>query len=145
MHGPNLNNLGHRDPDIYGRFTLSDLEQHASAAAARHGWSVDCVQRNSEGDLIDALQERRREVSGAVVNPGAFMVAGWALRDALEDFSHPWIEVHISNVFAREKFRGSSVLSPLALGFVAGFRLSGYGMATDYLIEHLQGTMKETT
>lgn len=134
LNGPNLGNLGAREPDVYGAKTLADVEEEVRAEVERGGWDLVSVQRDGEGELIGALQEHR-SVDGAIVNPGALMIAGWSLRDALADFPAPWVEVHISNVWAREPFRHNSILSPLAAGVVAGFGTAGYRLAAVALME----------
>lgn len=134
LNGPNLGNLGRREPALYGTKTLADVEAEVTAEVAPRGWTVVSVQREGEGELIHALNDHR-DVVGAIVNPGALMIAGWSLRDALADFPRPWIEVHISNVWAREPFRHSSVLSPVASGVIAGLGTLGYRLAARALLE----------
>lgn len=134
LNGPNLGTLGTRDPDVYGSKTLAEVEAEVRAEVERGGWQLVAVQRDGEGELIRALQDHR-SAGGAIVNPGALMIAGWSLRDALADFPAPWIEVHISNVWAREPFRHNSVLSPLAAGVVAGLGTAGYRLAAVALME----------
>lgn len=133
VNGPNLGTLGVRRPEIYGRKTLGDVQAEVSALAASADWECLCFQSNYEGELIDFL-ERHAKASAMVLNPGALMVAGWALRDALESFAAPWIEVHISNVWSRESFRHASVLSSLAAGVVAGLGTDGYLVASQILL-----------
>ncbi|MET9403157.1 type II 3-dehydroquinate dehydratase [Kitasatospora sp. NPDC002965] len=128
LNGPNLGTLGTRQPEIYGTTTLAEIEAAVAEEAAVRGWKVVSAQHNGEGELIDALQ-RHGDVAGAVVNPGALMIAGWGLRDALADFGPPWIEVHLSNVWARESFRHTSVTAPLAAGVVMGMGALGYRVA----------------
>ncbi|HYO62002.1 MAG TPA: type II 3-dehydroquinate dehydratase [Actinomycetota bacterium] len=134
LNGPNLGGLGRRKTDVYGVKTLADVEAEVRAEISPGGWELVSEQREGEGELIHVLQEHR-DVAGAIVNPGALMIAGWSLRDALEDFPPPWVEVHISNVWAREEFRHSSVLSPIASGVVAGFGTLGYRLAARALVE----------
>lgn len=133
LNGPNLGILGRREPDVYGHHTLADIEEMVAAEVADQGWKVVSVQRESEGELIHAIQDRYDTV-GAIVNPGALMVAGWSLRDALANYPQPWIEVHLSNVWARERFRHESVLAPLASGVVVGLGALGYRLAARALI-----------
>ena len=133
LNGPNLGRLGQRKPEIYGRTTLAEIEAKVAAAVSGAGWSVQPLQSNAESDLIDCL-ERNRDAVGAIVNPGALMIAGWSLREALEDFPAPWIEVHLSNVWARESFRHESVLSPLAAGVICGLGPAGYLLAAQALL-----------
>ncbi|ONH53413.1 3-dehydroquinate dehydratase [Frankia sp. CcI49] len=133
LNGPNLGILGRRQPEIYGTATLADIEAAVTARVADRGWKVVSIQRESEGELIHAIQDNYDSV-GAIVNPGALMVAGWSLRDALASYPRPWIEVHLSNVWAREAFRHESVISPLAAGVIAGLGPLGYELAADALL-----------
>lgn len=133
LNGPNLGILGRRQPEIYGTATLADIEATIAKRVAERGWDVVAIQRESEGELIHAIQDHYDAV-GAIVNPGALMVAGWSLRDALANFPRPWIEVHLSNVWARESFRHESVISPLATGVIAGLGPLGYELAADALL-----------
>jgi 5-deoxy-5-amino-3-dehydroquinate dehydratase len=134
LNGPNLGILGRRQPEVYGTATLADIEDAVAAETAARGWKVLSVQRESEGELIHAIQDNYDTV-GAIVNPGALMVAGWSLRDALANYPRPWVEVHLSNVWAREAFRHESVISPLASGVVAGLGPLGYRLAARALLE----------
>ncbi|MBF6047127.1 type II 3-dehydroquinate dehydratase [Streptomyces sp. NRRL B-1677] len=128
LNGPNLGTLGKRQPEIYGTRTLAEIEAEVAEEIRGRGWSLVAEQRNGEGELVDLL-ERHRDVAGAIVNPGALMVAGWSLRDALADFGPPWLEVHLSNVWGREAFRHVSVTAPLSSGVVMGMGALGYRMA----------------
>jgi 5-deoxy-5-amino-3-dehydroquinate dehydratase len=132
LNGPNLNTLGTRQPEIYGTTTLAEIEDMVAEEISARGWKVVSEQRNGEGELIDLLQAHG-DALGAVVNPGALMMAGWGLRDALADFAPPWIEVHLSNVWAREGFRHTSVTAPLAAGVVMGMGALGYRLAAGAL------------
>jgi 5-deoxy-5-amino-3-dehydroquinate dehydratase len=134
LNGPNLGILGRREPEIYGTATLADITAAVSAEVAGRGWEVASVQRESEGELIETLHGRWDTV-GAIVNPGALMIAGWSLRDALAAYPRPWIEVHLSNVWARESFRHESVLAPLASGVIVGLGALGYRLAARALLE----------
>lgn len=134
LNGPNLGILGRRQPEIYGTATLRDIEEAMAERVAARGWKIVSIQRESEGELIHAIQDNYDSV-GAVVNPGALMVAGWSLRDALANYPRPWIEVHLSNVWARESFRHESVISPLAAGIIAGLGPLGYELAADALMK----------
>jgi 5-deoxy-5-amino-3-dehydroquinate dehydratase len=128
INGPNLGILGRRQTDIYGNETLAEIEAQVQAEVASLGWGVVAAQHNDEGQLIDVIESNYGTV-GAIVNPGALMVAGWGLRDALANYPRPWIEVHISNVWAREQFRHESVLAALAAGVIVGFGPMGYRLA----------------
>jgi 5-deoxy-5-amino-3-dehydroquinate dehydratase len=132
LNGPNLGALGRREPQIYGTDTLADIEEAVAAEVADRGWKVVSVQHESEGELIHTLQDSYETV-GAIVNPGALMIAGWSLRDALAAYPRPWIEVHLSNVWARETFRHESVLAPLASGVIIGLGALGYRLAAQAL------------
>ena len=133
LNGPNLGILGRREPEIYGTSTLADIERSVSEEVACVNWRVRSVQHDSEGELIGAIQDNYHSV-GAIINPGALMIAGWSLRDALAAYPRPWVEVHLSNVWAREQFRHESVLAPLASGVVVGFGALGYRLAARALV-----------
>ncbi|MCA4135356.1 type II 3-dehydroquinate dehydratase [Arthrobacter sp. M4] len=133
VNGPNLNLLGTREPEKYGTSTLADVEQLAINAAEAHGFSVDCVQSNHEGDLLDAIHDARTNAVGIVINAGAFTHTSVALRDALAAVSLPAVEVHITNVHQREEFRHHSYLSPVCSAVIVGAGVQGYKLAIDYL------------
>lgn len=134
LNGPNLGALGYREPEVYGTDTLADIEKMVADEVSDRGWDVVSVQRDSEGDLVGAIHEHRDTTVGAIVNPGALMIAGWSLRDALASYAPPWIEVHLSNVWAREQFRHESVIAPLARGVVVGLGAYGYRLAARALL-----------
>jgi 5-deoxy-5-amino-3-dehydroquinate dehydratase len=134
LNGPNLGILGRRQPEVYGTATLADIEQAVSARIADRGWKLVSVQRESEGELIHAIQDNYDTV-GAIVNPGALMMYGWSLRDALANYPNPWVEVHLSNVWAREAFRHESILSALASGVIVGLGPLGYQLAAQALLD----------
>ena len=130
INGPNLNLLGEREPEIYGTTTLADIEQSLTANAAAAGRTLACFQSNSEGALVDRVQQARRDgVRLIIINPGAYAHTSIALRDAFEAVRIPFIEVHISNVYAREAFRHHSHLSALAAGVICGLGVHGYALA----------------
>lgn len=134
INGPNLNLLGTRKPEVYGRTTLADVEAMCREEAGKLGLDVEFHQSNHEGQIIDWIHELGAQVRsgasvGAVYNPGAHTHYSWAIRDAIEGASLPVIETHISNVHAREEFRHHSVVSPLAAGIVVGFGVYGYVLA----------------
>ncbi|MFI1826484.1 type II 3-dehydroquinate dehydratase [Streptomyces sp. NPDC020412] len=139
LNGPNLGTLGTRQPEVYGTTTLAEVAESVAARLAGAGYGLRSEQHDCEGALIRALT-RHRDTVAAIVNPGALMIAGWSLRDALADYPAPWAEVHISNVWAREPFRHNSVVSPLAVGVVAGFGVHGYELAAEALVRRLGGT-----
>ena len=139
INGPNLGRLGRRKPDIYGRTTLQEIARQIELLAAERGWGMETIQSNHEGAIIDCL-EARRDVDALVLNPGALMMNGWALRDALEDFPAPWVEVHLSNIWSREAFRHTSILTPLASGMIAGLGSQGYVLAAEALMRNVDAS-----
>jgi len=134
LNGPNLRRLGRRQPEIYGAATLADITDAVAEEVAVRGWTVIGRQHDCEGELIGAVEAAAEETVGAIVNPGALMIAGWGLRDALADYPHPFLEVHLSNVWARESFRHQSVLAPLASGVIVGLGPLGYRLAARALV-----------
>lgn len=140
LNGPNLNMLGVREPATYGSATLGDVEDLCRLTAARFGLSVDCRQSNNEGDLVSWIQESRTRHAGIVLNAGAYTHTSIALFDAIKIAEKPLIEVHISNVFARETFRHASFISPVAMGVIAGLGLRGYALAVEALADILKMT-----
>ena len=142
LNGPNLNLLGTREPAVYGSSTLADVEQLCRQACARHGWTLDFRQSNHEGDLVDAIHEAGRLqaqglLAGVVLNAGAYTHTSVALLDAIKGTAVPLVELHISNVFAREAFRPHSYISPAARAVMCGWGVQGYAMAIDGL-QHWQ-------
>ena len=126
LHGPNLNLLGAREPEVYGRLTLEELDQRLLEAGRALGLEVRSYQSNSEGALIDALHEARLWASGVVFNPGGYTHTSVALRDAVAAIGIPVVEVHLSNVYAREEFRHQSLISPVCVGKISGFGWRSY-------------------
>lgn len=133
LNGPNLNLLGLRQPEVYGSATLDDVVDLVTQTAAELGFGVQALQTNHEGEMLDALAASRGTISGIVINPAAWTHTSVALIDALVVPEVPIIEVHISNVHARESFRHHSYVSPLAAGVIAGFGIRGY----EYAVRHL--------
>jgi 3-dehydroquinate dehydratase-2 len=134
LNGPNLNLLGTREPETYGRATLADVEQLCRAAAARHKLAVDFRQSNHEGEIVDSIQAAGAEkAAGIVINAGAYTHTSVAIRDAIAAIAVPVIEVHISNIFARESFRHHSHIAPVAKASLCGFGVGGYALAIDGL------------
>lgn len=129
IHGPNLNLLGQREPEIYGQATLGDYVDRVREVAAPLGLTVEHVQSNHDGDLVDAIHEARGSHAAIIINAGALTHYAWSLRDALAAFDGPIVEVHISQPNAREPWRHTSVVAPVASGSIAGFGMLGYEMA----------------
>lgn len=139
LNGPNLNLLGEREPHIYGTTTLADVENMVRDTCAPYGVEVQAIQSNYEGALVDFLQEHRQAAQGVIVNPGALGHTSYALHDALKAMSCPAVEVHISNVHAREEWRRASVLSPATRGQIVGLGTMGYYLAALWLCTELTG------
>jgi 3-dehydroquinate dehydratase-2 len=137
LHGPNLNLLGQREPDVYGTATLDDVTDLVRRTAADHGHEIEARQTNHEGELIELIHQARGRCSAIIINPGAFTHYAWSLHDALATFAGPVIEVHISNPNAREPWRHTSVVAPVATGTIAGFGLLGYELAVHAVADRL--------
>lgn len=133
LNGPNLNMLGTREPEKYGTATLADVERLAVEAGAAHGLAVECFQSNHEGALVDAIHAARGKAIGIVLNAGAYTHTSVAIRDAISAVQIPTVEVHITNVHARESFRHTSYLSDISKAVIAGAGVLGYRFAVDYL------------
>ena len=140
IHGPNLNLLGTREPEVYGSETLAAINKRLSALARKSGAKLSVFQSNSEGSLVDRVQAARGDgVNFIVINPAAYTHTSVALRDALAAVAIPFIEIHLSNVHARESFRRHSYFSDVAVGVICGFGSGGYDMALDFAIQHAKG------
>ena len=139
LNGPNLNLLGLREPERYGRTTLAEVERSLGSVATELGVELECAQHNGEGQLIDAVHGMRGRVDGVVINAGAYSHSSLALRDALVGVSVPFVEVHVTNVYAREPERRHSMLAPAALGGVVGLGVHGYELALRGLVAALKG------
>jgi 3-dehydroquinate dehydratase-2 len=139
LHGPNLNLLGEREPEVYGHTTLADLERSLVEEGRTLGLGVRSKQSNSEGALVDALHEARGWASGVIFNPGGYSHTSVALRDAVAAVAIPTIEVHLSNVYAREAFRHTSLIAPVCVGVIAGFGWRSYLLGLRALAEILRG------
>jgi 3-dehydroquinate dehydratase-2 len=138
LHGPNLNLLGEREPEIYGRTTLAEIDAVLREQAAARGASVESFQSNHEGALIDRIQAARRTHQAIIINPGGLTHSSVALRDALAATGLPVVEVHLSNIYAREPFRHVSYVSGIALGQISGLGAKGYELALEALLDRLK-------
>jgi 3-dehydroquinate dehydratase-2 len=137
INGPNLNLLGVREPEVYGRETLADVERSLRAAGKEIGADLEFIQFNGEGQLIDAIHALRGKVDGALVNAGAYSHSSLAIRDALTGVAVPFVEVHVTNIYAREAERRHSMLSSAAIGVVCGLGTFGYELALRGLVRKL--------
>lgn len=138
LNGPNLNLLGTRQPEVYGRTTLADIERACAAHAAAQGVVLTFLQSNHEGALVDAIHAAKGVQDGIVINAGAYTHTSIALMDAIASVELPAIELHLSNVHAREEFRHTSYIAKVALGVICGFGAHGYQLAIDAMLNHLQ-------
>ena len=137
LHGPNLNLLGSREPDVYGRVTLDEINERLMTLAGKNGANLLCFQSNAEAALVERVQQARTDgTQFIVINPAAFTHTSVALRDALAAVAIPFIEVHLSNVFAREAFRKESFFSDLAVGLISGLGAAGYEYAVQYALNN---------
>lgn len=140
IHGPNLNLLGSREPAHYGLATLAAINQRLADRAQKAGIALATFQSNIEGELVDRIQQAQRDgVDFIIINPAAFTHTSIAMRDAMAAVAIPFIEVHLSNVFAREKFRHHSYFTDLAVGIISGLGGKGYELALDYALQHSPG------
>ncbi|MEP1587993.1 MAG: type II 3-dehydroquinate dehydratase [Tateyamaria sp.] len=137
LNGPNLNLLGTRQPEIYGHTTLSDVEAMCVAHGEARGTLVTCRQSNHEGALVDAIHAAKGTFAGIVLNAGAYTHTSIALHDAILSTEMPVVELHLSNIHARETFRHKSMIAPVAIGMICGFGAIGYTLALDALIAHV--------
>lgn len=137
LNGPNLNLLGEREPSLYGTESLADIERRVRAVAAELGATVEFEQRNGEGELIELIHALRSRADGAIVNAGAYTHTSLALRDAMAAVRVPFVEVHLSNIYAREPERRHSMLAPAAIGIIAGLGAMGYELALRGLVAAL--------
>ena len=138
LNGPNLNLLGQREPEVYGRTTLAEIEGMVRDAARTHGAEIEWFQTNHEGALVDALQKHMDDAAGAIINPGGLTQHGVSLHDAIRAMPFPVIEVHMTNRHAREEWRGHSIISPAVKGMVEGLGWRSYTAALRALVEILK-------
>lgn len=143
VNGPNLNLLGQREIEIYGEQSLDELNDRLNDLAVELGATLTFYQSNSEGDIIDYLQQSGFEADGLIINPGAFTHYSYAIRDAIAAVGITAVEVHISNIYNREKFRKKSVIAPVCLGQLSGFGYYGYAMALSFLADQLREDSEE--
>ena len=144
INGPNLNTLGQREPEVYGHLTLADIEVRVAERAQALGVDLRCFQSNHEGAIIDYLQQEAPAADGIIINPGALTHYGLSLRDALAAAGKPAIEVHISNIYGRERFRRRSVTADACRGLIAGLGWFGYVAALEALVELTQNPEPRT-
>ncbi|MBR9841931.1 MAG: type II 3-dehydroquinate dehydratase [Rhodobacteraceae bacterium] len=143
LNGPNLNLLGQRQPEVYGSTTLADIEAACTAHGDASGLSVSCFQSNHEGALVDAIHAAKGVRDGIILNAGAYTHTSVALMDAIASVELPVVELHLSNIHAREAFRHKSYIAPVAIGQICGFGAHGYILALDALRQHLLGRTSE--
>jgi 3-dehydroquinate dehydratase-2 len=140
VHGPNLNLLGTRDPAVYGTTTLAEIDAELARRAAARGATVTCVQSNLEGEIVDAIQGARGTADAIVINPGGYTHTSVAIRDAIEAVALPTIEVHLSNIHAREPFRHTSITAARCVGQICGFGAQSYYLGLDAALTIVEGS-----
>ena len=138
INGPNLNLLGTREPEIYGKKTLNEIENDLSKISKEKTINLECFQSNHEGEIVDKIQDSIKDIQGILINAGAFTHTSISIRDALIGSKIPFVELHISNIFSREEFRKESFLTDKAIGIISGFGISSYSLGLYGLIEYLK-------
>jgi 3-dehydroquinate dehydratase-2 len=139
IHGPNLNLLGSRDPTLYGSATLAEIDERLRACALARGAEVECAQSNLEGEIVGLVQQARGRYQAIVINPGGYSHTSVAIRDALEACGVPAVEVHLSNLYAREPFRHTSLTAARCVGVISGFGPRSYELGLDAALAHVEG------
>jgi 3-dehydroquinate dehydratase-2 len=142
LHGPNLNLLGTREPHIYGKTTLAEIDAELARRAAERGVEIRCAQSNLEGELVDLVQRAKGWADAIVINPGSYTHTSIALRDAIEAVAIPTVEVHLSNIHAREEFRHRSLTAASCIGLISGFREQSYYLGLDAALAHVESTRR---
>jgi len=142
LHGPNLNLLGTREPGVYGTTTLADIDRMVGERAAARGATVECHQSNVEGELVNRIQQARGRAQAIIINPAAYTHTSVAIADALKAVALPAVEVHLSNVHAREPYRHQSFVAPVCVGTIGGFGARGYALALDAVLDLLEEKTK---
>ncbi len=142
VHGPNLNLLGTREPDVYGTTTLADIDAELARRAAERGVELRTTQSNSEGELVDVIQRAKGWADAIVINPGSYTHTSLALRDAIAAVAIPTFEVHLSNIHAREEFRARSLTAAACVGLISGFREQSYYLGLDAALAHVESTRR---
>jgi len=138
LHGPNLNRLGRREIDVYGKLTLEEIDQALTGKSSELGVSIECFQSNHEGSLIDRIHDADGKYQGILINPAAFSHYSYAIRDALAGTGLPMVEIHLSNIYSREPFRQISVISAVVDGVISGFGLEGYLLGLEALVKIIE-------